>query len=76
MKALVGVPQEPEWHPEGDVDVHTLMVADEARKFIDELEHVRQVTVMLGSIAHDFGSRRRHSFSMADDVPVATTRPG
>jgi tRNA nucleotidyltransferase (CCA-adding enzyme) len=31
MKSLVGVPQEPEWHPEGDVDVHTMMVADEAR---------------------------------------------
>ena len=26
MKALVGCPQEPEWHPEGDVWVHTLLV--------------------------------------------------
>ncbi len=55
MKALVGVPQEPEWHPEGDVDVHTLMVVDEARKLIDDLDHPRQVTVMLGALAHDFG---------------------
>jgi tRNA nucleotidyltransferase (CCA-adding enzyme) len=55
MKSLVGVPQEPEWHPEGDVDVHTLMVADEARKLIDDLPYERQVTVMLGAIAHDFG---------------------
>jgi hypothetical protein len=30
--ALVGCPQEPEWHPEGDVWVHTLMVIDEARR--------------------------------------------
>jgi tRNA nucleotidyltransferase (CCA-adding enzyme) len=55
MKALVGVPQEPEWHPEGDVDVHTLMVVDEARKLIDDLPHERQVAVMLGALAHDFG---------------------
>ncbi len=55
MAVLVGVPQEPEWHPEGDVDVHTLMVVDEARKLIDELDHPRQVAVMLGALAHDFG---------------------
>src|SRR5262249_8882897 len=26
LQALVGCPQEPDWHPEGDVWVHTLMV--------------------------------------------------
>ena len=55
LKSLVGVPQEAEWHPEGDVDVHTLMVADEARKLIDDLPHERQVAVMLGALCHDFG---------------------
>jgi len=55
MQALIGVPQEPEWHPEGDVDVHTLMVVDEARKLIDDLDHPRKVAVMLGALAHDFG---------------------
>ena len=55
LKALVGVPQEPDWHPEGDVDVHTLMVVDEARKLIGDLDHARQVTIMLGALAHDFG---------------------
>ena len=55
MQALVGVPQEPEWHPEGDVDVHTLMVVDEARKLIDDLDYPRAVAVMLGALAHDFG---------------------
>jgi tRNA nucleotidyltransferase (CCA-adding enzyme) len=55
LQSLVGVPQEPEWHPEGDVDIHTLMVADEARKLIDDLPYERQVTVMLAAIAHDFG---------------------
>ncbi|MGI8494730.1 MAG: CCA tRNA nucleotidyltransferase [Pyrinomonadaceae bacterium] len=55
LVSLVGVPQEAEWHPEGSVDTHTLMVVDEARKLIDDLPHPKKVTVMLGAIAHDFG---------------------
>ncbi len=52
---LVGCPQEPEWHPEGDVWVHTLLVIDEARKWIDDLSYPEQVTVMLGAVCHDLG---------------------
>jgi tRNA nucleotidyltransferase (CCA-adding enzyme) len=55
LQELVGVPQEPDWHPEGDVDVHTLMVVDEARRLIDDLDHPRKVTVMLGAVCHDLG---------------------
>lgn len=55
LQALVGVPQEPDWHPEGDVDVHTLMVVDEARQLIGDLDHSRQVAVMLGAVCHDLG---------------------
>ena len=55
LVALVGVPQEAEWHPEGNVDVHTLMVVDEARKLIDDLPYPKQVTVMLGALCHDLG---------------------
>lgn len=55
LASLVGVPQEPEWHPEGDVDVHTMMVADEARRLIDDLPYEKKVTVMLAAVAHDFG---------------------
>lgn len=55
LASLVGVPQEPEWHPEGDVDVHTMMVADEARKLIDDLPYEKKVTVMLAAVAHDLG---------------------
>jgi tRNA nucleotidyltransferase (CCA-adding enzyme) len=55
LKALVGVPQEKEWHPEGSVDIHTLMVTDEARKLIDDLPYAKKVTVMLGALCHDFG---------------------
>ena len=55
LQALVDVPQEPEWHPEGDVDVHTMMVVDEARRLIDDLDHARKVAVMLGALCHDLG---------------------
>lgn len=55
LAALVDCPQEPEWHPEGDVWTHTLMVVDEARQRIDDLDRARQVTVMLGALCHDLG---------------------
>ncbi len=55
MKALVGCPQEPEWHPEGDVWVHTLMVVDQARTRIDDLPHPKKVAIMLGAVCHDLG---------------------
>jgi tRNA nucleotidyltransferase (CCA-adding enzyme) len=55
IKALVDVPQDPEWHPEGDVFVHTCLVIDRARELIDDLPYPKQVTVMLAALAHDFG---------------------
>lgn len=62
LKALVGCPQEPEWHPEGDVWVHTLMVIDEARKRIDDLERPQQIAVMLGAVCHDLGKPATTAF--------------
>ena len=55
LQALVGCPQEPEWHPEGDVWVHTLMVVDQARTRIDDLDRPQQIAVMLGAVCHDLG---------------------
>jgi tRNA nucleotidyltransferase (CCA-adding enzyme) len=37
IQSLIGVPQDPEWHPEGDVFVHTQLVIDRARELIEEL---------------------------------------
>jgi tRNA nucleotidyltransferase (CCA-adding enzyme) len=36
MEQLIGVEQNPEYHPEGDVWTHTLMVMDEAAKLRKE----------------------------------------
>ena len=55
LLALAGCPQEPEWHPEGDVWVHTLQVIDRARERVDDLPRPEQIAVMLGVLCHDFG---------------------
>jgi len=55
IHAMVGCKQEPEWHPEGDVWVHTLMVVDQARTRIDDLDRSHQIVVMLGAVCHDLG---------------------
>ncbi|MEP6921684.1 MAG: HD domain-containing protein [bacterium] len=55
INALIGVKQEPEWHPEGDVFVHTLLVVDNAVELLSNLTYSKQVTVMLATLAHDFG---------------------
>jgi tRNA nucleotidyltransferase (CCA-adding enzyme) len=60
--ALVGCEQEPEWHPEGDVWVHTLQVVDQARTRIDDLPRPQAITVMLGAVAHDLGKPATTAF--------------
>ncbi len=55
MRALVGCPQEPDWHPEGDVWVHTLLVIDNAVGQSADLDRARRLTIMLGAVCHDFG---------------------
>jgi tRNA nucleotidyltransferase (CCA-adding enzyme) len=56
LKALIGVQQEPEWHPEGDVWVHNNMVVDEAAKLRrEEYGEFENMVLMLGALCHDFG---------------------
>jgi len=55
LQALAGCPQEPEWHPEGDVWIHNLQVIDRARTRIDDLPRPQQLAVMLGAVCHDLG---------------------
>ncbi len=54
---LVETQQEKEWHPEGNVWIHTLMVVDEAAKIIqrERLESNNALTVLLGALCHDLG---------------------
>ncbi|HXT69727.1 MAG TPA: hypothetical protein VN700_08225 [Vicinamibacterales bacterium] len=62
LQVLIGCPQEYEWHPEGDVWIHTLMVIDEARKRIDGLGRGLAVAMMLGAVCHDLGKPATTAF--------------
>jgi len=53
LLALKDVPQDPEWHPEGDVFTHTLMVVDAAARLRTGDEH--DFALMLGALCHDLG---------------------
>ena len=50
-------PQEKEWHPEGDVWVHTLMTVDRASELAhkNNLESDKALTLLLASLCHDLG---------------------
>ena len=54
LKALIGVPQDPEWHPEGDVWIHTLLVMDEAAQ-LRKGDEKQDLELMFGALCHDFG---------------------
>lgn len=63
LAALVGCPQDPGWHPEGDVWVHTLMVVDGARSLVHAMPRGQALAVLLGAICHDFGKPATTAFS-------------
>lgn len=62
LHALVGCQQEPEWHPEGDVWVHTLQVIDQARQRVHDLPRPQQIVMLLGAVCHDFGKPATTAF--------------
>jgi tRNA nucleotidyltransferase (CCA-adding enzyme) len=62
MEPLYDCPQDPEWHPEGNVWVHTLMVIDQARALNADLDRPRLATLMLGAICHDLGKPATTAF--------------
>jgi len=53
LRALIGVPQNPVFHAEGDVWIHTMMVLEEAAKLRHRAEN--PYWFMLAALTHDFG---------------------
>ena len=53
LDALRGVPQDPEWHPEGDVFVHSCLALDAAVAIREEMED--PWSEMLAVLCHDLG---------------------
>nr|VFK39991.1 MAG: tRNA nucleotidyltransferase (CCA-adding enzyme) [Candidatus Kentron sp. TC] len=53
LAALIRAPQEPKWHPEGDVWEHTMLVLDEAARLRDGGED--DLALMFAALCHDLG---------------------
>jgi len=52
---LIGCEQNPEWHPEGDVWIHTMMVLDNAAQLRHLVPEELRLTFMFGALLHDIG---------------------
>ncbi|MBM3841481.1 MAG: polynucleotide adenylyltransferase [Verrucomicrobia bacterium] len=57
LNALRGVPQEPDWHPEGDVFVHTCHCCDALVRQAgwQQADPESRIVFLLAVLAHDFG---------------------
>lgn len=53
MQKLIGLNQNPKYHPEGDVYTHTMMVLDQAAKLKSKSNY--PIALMLSAICHDLG---------------------
>ena len=82
LAALAACPQDPEWHPEGDVWTHTCMVVDEAATRKSGFSYPEQVSLMVGALLHDVGKplvttvidgRIKSPGHEGEGVPLATT---
>lgn len=64
LAALPGVPQDAQWHPEGDVWIHTLHVCDAAAKIAnrDELDAHERTILLLAALCHDLGKPATTAF--------------
>ena len=56
LERIFGVPQDPEWHPEGDVGIHTMYVVDAAAAIAerDNLTDDERAALLFASLSHDF----------------------
>ena len=54
LKAIIDVPQSSQWHPEGDVWVHTLMAVDKMVTLLGENKK-ENLRYMFAILCHDFG---------------------
>lgn len=54
LAALVGVEQNPEWHPEGDVFEHTMQTLD-AAAHITDISPDQRLLLLYAAVCHDMG---------------------
>lgn len=56
LENLIGVPQDPEWHPEGTVDIHTAFVMDAMAAICDRegIAGEDRAVLIFAALTHDF----------------------
>jgi tRNA nucleotidyltransferase (CCA-adding enzyme) len=64
LLAIIDVPQDPKWHPEGDVWTHTLHVCDVAAAIAsrDNLGEEDRLVLMFAALCHDLGKATTTEF--------------
>lgn len=70
IAALIDCPQDPEWHPEGDVFTHTCHCLDALVRLelFKESDRLEKLTLMFGVLAHDFGKPETTEKKLKVDV--------
>jgi tRNA nucleotidyltransferase (CCA-adding enzyme) len=56
IASLAGTPQDPHWHPEGDVGIHTMLVVNAAAKVAERegLDADNRAVLIFSALCHDF----------------------
>ena len=77
LKALAGIPQDPEWHPEGDVWTHTLHAVDALVRLPEwgEAPEASRQVWMLSVLLHDTG-KASHTREEVRDGRTRIVSPG
>src|SRR5688572_24703141 len=76
LLVLADTPQEPDWHPEGDVWIHTMMVIDQAAKIsrqgsgnpFERFTDDERLQIVLGALCHDLGKPSTTAVGEKDGV--------
>ena len=55
---MIGVPQRADYHAEGDVFVHTMMVLKEATELTKDFNEDRMLLIRMGALLHDVGKTK------------------
>ncbi len=59
LYSIIGVPQSPKWHPEGDVWIHTMMALDAMKRELDslspQLDKKQRLRLLFAILCHDLG---------------------
>lgn len=74
--ALKATPQDPVWHPEGDVEVHTAFVMDEAARIADRegLVGDDRAVLLFSALTHDFAKPQTTKTEEIDGKQRITSR--